>query len=418
MHIDTIFEIMSNPPDLLFQSNIDQLTDIVAHVFKIESFTRGDPKHKYLARYQGSLISEDSTASYDRLTRELRPLDITPLFRIENGMQTILLTPGVVYPKPSKIWVNLIFFILTVFSTFLVGAAYVYNGPPITSLSGLYMVSLANIWQGWPFAVSLLSILLAHEFGHYLASRYHHTAATLPYFIPMPVPGTFGTMGAVIFQKESHKNKRILLDIGMAGPLAGLIVAIPVLIIGLSLSQVDRLPTFLHANEGLSLEGNSILYLLLKYAVFHQWLPTPANFGNLPPLLYWVIYFFTGLPTPLGGKDVMLHPVAMAAWAGLLVTALNLIPVGQLDGGHILHGLFGERAASIRPIILTVLILLGLAWPGWWLWAILIFFLGRSYAEPLDQITPLDTKRKILALVNMVIFILVFTPVPLRAIGG
>lgn len=267
------------------------------------------------------------------------------------------------------------------------------------------------------FTASLMAILLAHEFGHYLVARHHNTAATLPYFIPFPF-SPFGTVGAVIVQKEAHKNKRVLLDIGIAGPLAGFIVAIPILLLGLSISEVDTLPRTLQPGTGLSLEGSSLIYLMLKYAVFGEWLPQPASYGSVAPLLYWLRYFFTGLPVPLGGIDVMLHPVAWAGWAGLLVTALNLIPAGQLDGGHIIHGLLGNRAPVLRPVILVALVALGLVWSGWWLWALLIFFLGRAYAEPLDQITPLDDRRKALAVLGLLLFVLVFTPVPMRALIG
>jgi membrane-associated protease RseP (regulator of RpoE activity) len=259
--------------------------------------------------------------------------------------------------------------------------------------------------------------LLAHEFGHYLVARFHHTAATLPYFIPFPF-SPFGTMGAVIVQKESHKNRRILLDIGIAGPLAGLVVAIPVLLLGLHLSEVGTFPQVIPSGEGLYLEGNSILYLLAKYAVFGEFLPAPADYGGLSPALYWVRYFFTGLPSPLGGTDVMLHPVAWAGWAGLLVTALNLIPAGQLDGGHIINSMLGKRSMILLPFVLGGLVLMGIAWNGWWLWAGLVFFLGRQQAEPLDQITPLDQRRKALGFLGVVIFVLVFTPVPLRILFG
>ncbi|MCP4418636.1 MAG: site-2 protease family protein, partial [Chloroflexi bacterium] len=175
------------------------------------------------------------------------------------------------------------------------------------------------------FAVSLLAILLAHEFGHYLAGRYHKTAVTLPYFLPLPV-WPFGTLGAFIQLKEAPKNKRILHDIGVAGPLAGLVVAIPVLLWGLKLSDIGELPLFILDGEFFSLEGNSILYLLAKYAVFGEWLPSPANYGLLSPFEHWVRFFFTGHPLPLGGRDVLIHPVAFAGWGGLLVTSLNLIP--------------------------------------------------------------------------------------------
>jgi membrane-associated protease RseP (regulator of RpoE activity) len=130
--------------------------------------------------------------------------------------------------------------------------------------------------------------------------------------------------------------------------------------------------------------------------------------------LYWIRYFFTGRPLPLGGMDVMLHPIAWAGWAGILVTSLNLIPAGQLDGGHIFYVLFDRiKARRILPFIIGGLAILGFFWNGWWLWAALIFFFGRTHAEPLDQITPLDKKRKILGFLALFIFIIVFIPVPL-----
>jgi membrane-associated protease RseP (regulator of RpoE activity) len=193
-------------------------------------------------------------------------------------------------------------------------------------------------------------------------------------------------------------------------------VAVPVLLIGLSLAHLNPIPLTFPEGEGLSMEGNSILYLLAKFIVFGQWLPQPASYGNLSPVLYWAVYFFTGQPVPLGGLDVNIHPVAFAGWAGLLVTSLNLIPAGQLDGGHIINGLLGRRAEKLRPFVLIALLLLGMVWLGWWLWAFLIFFLGKAYAEPLDQITPLDKRRKLLAIITLIIFVLVFTPVPLKII--
>ncbi len=399
-------------------TDVDTITPLVARVFRIELVTLGDPKHNYVARYQGHLYNEDSSQAYDQLAEALRPHEITPLFRTEKGEQIVLLMKGIIRPRPSNPWVNIILFVLTFFSVLLTGTIYAYNGPISTDAGQIILNYLTHLGQGVSFTLSLLGILLCHEFGHYLMARYHKTAATLPYFIPIPPPFTlFGTMGAVIFQKEPHKNKRILLDIGMAGPLAGFIVAIPLLFLGLSLSKVS--PISLPPGSAIQFEGNSLLYLLSKYLVFGQWLPSPASYGGLPPLLYWLRYFFTGLPTPLGGQDVMLHPIAWAAWIGLLVTALNLMPAGQLDGGHIVNGLFGQkRAMLLLPVILVGLVLLTLVWFGWLLWAFLIFFLGRVYAEPLDQITPLDPKRKALAVLCLIIFILVFTPVPLRQLIG
>jgi membrane-associated protease RseP (regulator of RpoE activity) len=272
----------------------------------------------------------------------------------------------------------------------------------------------AILWKGWPFAASLLAILGAHEFGHYLMGRFHGVHVTLPYFIPLPLP-PFGTMGAVINMKEQPKNRRHLLDIGLAGPLAGLAVAIPILIIGLRLSQIEMIPGRVPQGMVLQMEGNSLLYLGLKYIVFNQLLPNPTGFAGMPEWLYWVRYFFTGQPYPLGGMDVTLHPVALAGWGGILVTALNLIPAGQLDGGHVMYVLIGrKRAARLLPFIIVAIAGLGFFWPGWWLWTALIFFFGRTYAEPLDQITPLDSGRRLLAVLGIVIFLLVFTPVPLN----
>ena len=136
----------------------------------------------------------------------------------------------------------------------------------------------------------------------------------------------------------------------------------------------------------------------------------------MSPILYWIRYFFTGQPFPWGGVDVVIHPIAFAGWAGLLVTALNLIPAGQLDGGHVLYVLLGHKARAFLPVILVALVLLGFVWVGWWLWAFLIFLLGRLYAEPLDQITPLNMPRKAIAILGLVIFFLVFTPIPLIAV--
>lgn len=393
----------------------DQITHQVSRVLRIESVTWGDPNkpgQSYLARFQGNLYQQDTAAAYDRLAEALRPMNITPLFRDENGKHVVILMSGVQNPSQSNPMINLVLFGLTLLSVLAAGAIYGYDG----NIS-LTQYMLNNLGNAFAFAASLLGILLAHEFGHYLVARFHNTAATLPYFIPFPF-SPFGTMGAVIVQKESHKNKRILLDIGIAGPLAGLIVAIPVLLLGLSLSEVNTLPQVVPPGEGISLEGNSILYLLAKYAVFGELLPAPASYGGLSPALYWVRYFFTGMPDPFGGIDVMLHPVAWAGWAGLLVTALNLIPAGQLDGGHIINSLFGKRSMALLPFVLVSLVFMGLVWNGWWLWAGLIFFLGRQQAEPLDQITPLDHRRVALGVVGLVVFLLVFTPVPLRIIFG
>ncbi len=402
----------------------DPYSASVAQVLSISKTSWGAPRNpnqpgvawqSQAVRYQGSLL-KDSVAAYDQLASLVRPLNVTPLFREDKGIHEIILIQGLFGSKPSNPWINLILFGLTVLSVVFAGTLYVYEGTA-GDLTGMLRDLIANLDKGIPFAASILAILLAHEFGHYLAGRYHGAAVTLPYFIPFPF-SLFGTLGAFIQLKEPPKNKRVLLDIGAAGPLAGLVVAIPVLLLGLSLSEIGPIPSSLPNNVGFTFEGNSILYLLAKYAIFGEWLPSPASYSGMSPVVYWIRYFFTGLPTPLGGMDVLIHPIAWAGWAGLLVTALNLIPAGQLDGGHLIYTLLGGRARKLLPIILAALLLLGLVWSGWWLWVFLIFFLGRNHAEPLDGITPLDNRRKAIAILGLVIFVLVFTPVPLRAIAG
>jgi membrane-associated protease RseP (regulator of RpoE activity) len=300
-------------------------------------------------------------------------------------MDELLAVPGAMpQTQQSRLWVHGLLFGATVLTTLYVGAGMSAARPPDSLWWPLF-----NLWVGWPFAVSLLSILLAHEMGHYFASRHHRVPASLPFFVPLPIPeflgNVLGTMGAVIVMKGRITNRRSMLDIGAAGPLIGLIVAIPVLLIGLSLSYVEPLPM----DQAYSMEGNSLLYLLLKFAIFRRWLPS-------------------------NGLDVFISPVAFAGWAGLLVTSFNLIPTGQLDGGHVLYSLLGEKARWLTWPIILVLILLGLTvWTGWFLWAGLVFLFGQRHPGPLDTITKLDGKRKLVAVAVLAAFVLTFTPIPL-----
>ena len=389
------------------------LKNLVARVFRVEDVTLGEPSRGLIARYRGHVLHEDSVAAYDQLADSLRPYDITPLFRLDKGQQVIYLTPRAPDPKPARASINLILFILTVLSVMLVGGTTPQTPMP-ADLGGRILYFLRTLFSGWPYALSLMTILLAHEFGHYLMSRYHKTPATLPYFIPFPVP-PLGTMGAAIVMQGTPKNKRVLFDIGVAGPLAGMVVAVPILLLGLSMSHLDVIrPT----SGMVEMEGNSILYLLAKFLTFGKLLPAPESFGSATAFGYWLRYFFTGHPVPLGATDVFIHPVAFAGWAGLLVTALNLIPAGTLDGGHVVYSWFGEKAAKAFPIILVGLLALGLAWNGWWLWAVLLLWLGRVHAQPLDQITPLNRPRLVIAALTILIFFLTFSPVPFAIYSG
>jgi membrane-associated protease RseP (regulator of RpoE activity) len=388
------------------------LSNLVSRVFRIEDVTLGEPARGLIARYRGHLVSEDTVAAYDQLAESLKPFEITPLFRTDKGQQVIFLVPRKPDPKPTRISINIILFLLTVLSVLFVGAQP--QGTMPSDTAGQILFLLGALLTGWPYALSLMSILLAHEFGHYLMSRHHKTPATLPYFIPLPFP-PLGTMGAAILMQGTPKNKRVLFDIGVAGPLAGMVVAIPVLFFGLSLSHLDVIRPM---GGMIEMEGNSILYLLAKFLTFGRLLPAPASLGGVSPLTYWIKYFFTGRPIPVGATDVFISPVAFAGWAGLLVTALNLIPAGTLDGGHVVYSWFGDKAARAYPFILLVLAALGIFWNGWWIWAVLLLWLGRVHAEPLDQITPLDPQRLAVAALAILILILTFSPVPFAVFSG
>ncbi len=393
----------------------DDLLQQIDPLFDVRDITWGGANESFIVRYRGKLRDADSEKAYDRLADAIKRYELTPLFRVEDdGQQVIFLVKTPPKAKPSNANVNLILFIITVLSVLFAGVLY--------GLGGALPQSLSEFWgaffsSGLPFTVSMIAILGTHELGHYFVGRLHKVMVTLPYFIPMPF-SAWGTMGAFINMKEQTKNKKHLFDIGVTGPLSGFLVSLIVLFIGLKLSHLDTIPAVIPAGTSYQLEGNSLAYLFMKFLAFGKLLPQPTQYW-ISPVLHWIRFFFTGTPLPLGGVDVMISPVAWAGWAGLLVTSLNLIPAGQLDGGHIFQVLFGRKAAKrLRPIILVTLALLGFIWYGWWLWAVLVFFLGRAYAEPLDQITPLDRKRKIIGYVALAVLFLTITPIPFTIASG
>lgn len=268
-----------------------------------------------------------------------------------------------------------------------------------------------SLGSGWPFAVPLLLILLFHEFGHWIAARVHGVPASLPYFIPLPPKLTlFGTMGAVILMPERIRSRKALLDIGAAGPLAGMLIAIPTLVIGLQLSEVKpQLP------GGYLQEGQSLLYWLMKRLVL----------GPIPE-----------------GYDVYLHPTAFAAWTGFFITMINLLPWGQLDGGHIAYALLGERHHTVARWVrnaLPLLFLYNLAvfvlpvlrgisemplWMAvgnslfWLLWFGITGLMGRFFGgaeHPPCEPGELSTGRKWMAVGSLILFVLLFMPTPLTS---
>jgi membrane-associated protease RseP (regulator of RpoE activity) len=401
---------------------LELLTSYVSRVFHVEDVTAGDGKG-LIVRYRGQLLSEDSAAAYDQLDELLHPYDITALFRKDGEKQIVMLVPGLVMAGRSpRTWINGLLFVITVFAVMLTGVE-VPLAVSLASVSAEMTYRFQHILSGWPFALSMLGILFTHEMGHYVMCRRYKVPATLPYFLPAPILSPFGTLGAFIMMRGIPKNKRVLFDVGVAGPIAGLAVAIPVLFIGLSLSTLGRINAPAAGMEGW-LEGNSLFYLFAKFMVFGRMLPEPASMGGLSSLAYWARYFLSAHPIPFGGMDVMLNPVALAGWGGLLVTALNLVPLGTLDGGHVAYGLFGENARKIFPVAIGLLIFLSVL-PvlltgslsafnyGWLLWIFILFWLGNVRTVPLDDITELDPARRTLGFFVLFAFFLLFTPIPM-----
>jgi membrane-associated protease RseP (regulator of RpoE activity) len=399
---------------------LEVLNGHVSRIFRVEDVTMGDPK-KWIARYRGHLLNDDSVSAYDYLADKVNPYGITALFRKEEGRQVIYLVQTPAVPRsPARLYVNVILFILTVISMMLMGVDIPRESIPADG-SFPYSLFFLNILSGWPFALSMMGILFAHEMGHYIACKIYGVPVTPPFFLPAPFISPLGTLGAFIMMRGVPKNKRILFDVGVAGPIAGLIVAIPVLFIGLWLSHLGPIEPAASGQSGF-LEGNSIFYLFAKFAVFGKLLPEPVSFGNLSPTIYWIRYFLSGQPIPFNGLDVQLHSVALAGWAGLLVTALNLVPVGTLDGGHVAYGLFGDKAKKIFPIAIGTLIALmllpvlltlslGSLNLSWLLWIMILFWLGNVRSQPLDDITELDPTRRAIGYVMLIVFILMFTPI-------
>ena len=286
-----------------------------------------------------------------------------------------------------RVWVRLpmthiLFFLATLATTTFYGALH-------------HNVNLFEepwkFYQGFPFSLTLLAILGTHEFGHYWMARYHGVPVTLPYFIP--APSLIGTFGAFIRIKDTVPNRAALFDIGVAGPIAGFVVAVPAIILGITLSEVRPATELSGIGLGSSLLFNGLVQVLL----------------GVTPQAY----------------DVILHPVAFAGWIGFLVTAFNLIPAGQLDGGHIVYSLCGRWHRRVTLLCVLALLPMGWYWPGWWAWAFVIFwFSGPHVARrqgwrfaflhpPLrNEAAPLSRTQKWVAAVALLIFVLTFPPVP------
>lgn len=321
---------------------------------------------------------------YARLKRALGAESAPMVQADEQFGASIVLVPEAVEKTTAEThagpWINWLLFALTVLTTTWAGAAH--QGVNLLREPERFAVGL-------PYALGLLAILGVHEMGHFFMARHHGIRVTPPYFIP--VPFALGTFGAFIKMRSPAENRRALFDVAVAGPLAGLVIAIPALLIGLrssvivTASAAEPLAGMMHGGASV---GSSVLLALLA----------KLSFG----------------PALLEGHVLQLSPLAFAGWLGLMITALNLLPIGQLDGGHIAHAMFGRRTGeTIGSVAMWTLLLLGLfVWPGLLTWAIIVFFIAGRAAPPLDDLTPLTPERRWLGYAAFAILALILAPLP------
>jgi membrane-associated protease RseP (regulator of RpoE activity) len=290
----------------------------------------------------------------------------------------------------DRVWLHVLLFALTIATTTVVGAGWYASFIDDFRGSALTLPFAMLLVRGLWYSATILAILGCHELGHYLACRYYNVDASLPFFIPVPILLT-GTMGAFIRIREPIPQKRMLFDIGIAGPIAGFLVAVPTLFLGIWLSHVVKLP----ADQSNMMElGEPLLFKLASWLVW----------GSTPD-----------------GYSLNMHPMAFAAWFGLLATALNLFPIGQLDGGHISYAVLGPRASTLVTFV-TVLVLICLAFfaSSWIVWSVLtiamLIVFGPRHPRVFDEDQPLDRSRVALAVFAVAMFALSFTPAPIRPI--
>ena len=331
---------------------------------------------------EGTLLMEPD-AAYAELGRRFDGSALVPLLQeTGEGRPRLVLAPVGALPapaqRPSRAWIHLALLLATLATTTWAGAAH--GGVDLLAEPGRFAVGL-------PYALVLLLILGAHELGHYFTARRHGIAVSLPYFIPIPF--ALGTFGAFIRMRSLAADRRQMFDVAVAGPLAGLVVAVPALLVGLQDSTVVTGPSAPGMMMGGADVGSSVLFAFLAKA---------ALGGAV-----------------LEGHRLVLHPVAFAGWLGLLVTALNLIPVGQLDGGHLVHAMLGHRAARVVGVVaLGTLVVLGLfVWSGLLVWALLIVLVaGTTGVPPLNDVSRVGQGRMALGAVAFALLLLILLPVP------
>jgi len=362
------------------ESNIEEIEKLVKKYFNVYEVHEEEGVIAFFIELPSD--EEMLKQRFDFLRNELKEKNMIPILREKNGEYLIFITYKPKIKGKSK-WINIILFLVTIITTMLSGAIlFIEENENLMDIFQMEKMLNGLIF----FSLPLLSILGIHELGHYFTSRRYGVASSLPFFIPIPPNPVLplGTMGAVISMREPIPDRKALLDIGVAGPIAGFLVSIPVLIIGLKISSLIALSEI---PKGAPLLGDNLLIIILSNLIFK----IPA------------------------GYTLSLHPTAFAGWVGLLVTAINLLPAGQLDGGHVARAVLKEkhRYASFA----TIIFLAGLTFFGMGNWLflllLLVFLIGTEHPPPLNEYISLDTKQKFLAFIALLIFILSFTPMPI-----
>jgi membrane-associated protease RseP (regulator of RpoE activity) len=292
-------------------------------------------------------------------------------------------------PPRDRVWVHVLLLVLTIVTTTLAGALHYFGfnlgfGSDAVVLPDLRDPALyfGGLW----YSATILAILGCHEMGHYVACRYYRVDASLPFFLPVPLPLT-GTLGAFIRIRERIPSKVALFDIGIAGPIAGFLIAVPTLLTGLAMSKVERIPANFRGSE----LGEPLLFRAVAWAVW----------GDLPD-----------------GMSINMHPMAFAAWFGLFATALNLFPIGQLDGGHVSYAVFGRRSTLITIAMLCAAVGLAFFSTSWIAWTVLMLVMlavvGPHHPPTLNDDVELDRPRLVLAALALIMLIICFTPAPIE----
>ncbi len=365
------------------RTELDRLRAVVSSYFPVYE-TRLGPQSVLFAVHVDAASLE---VKFDGLRRELGGLGYVPILRREPGEEFVEVVRR---PKAGsgRPWINIVLLVATVATTVFAGSMIW-----LTYVGGSSLRPSDVGYGALYFAAPLLAILGVHESAHYLVARHHHLDASLPYFIPIPPPYILGTFGAFVSIREPFPNRKTLFDVGVAGPIAGFVLSIPIAIGGLLLSA--HAPAVPANYCGPTILGQSYGNLLLGWSAF--WAVLAAFF-----------------PTAV----LSLHPLALAGWVGVLVTAINLVPAGSLDGGHIFRALFGERARYVSYAAALLLFALGVFYVGWLLFAIVVLLLGLRHPPPLNDFTPLGRGRMAVGALVAGILVSGFVLVPLSIPPG